>query len=399
MIKAICLKNFQAHKDTRIDFISGVNVLAGASSTGKTSILRAINWVATNRPQGFLDIANYEIINEKKELAGEVSVTIETDSGSVSRIRNSKKNGYEVNGKFYSALKGGVPQEVLDILCFSETSLQQQFDKPFLIGESSKEVARFLNRMVNIDKIDSILSEVENERRKTNQEIKRQEEQFVLLKKKRSQYDWKDDASKMIQDYNKLDSRLIVFVEKYDAVKRSIESYDGWYSSYFTLTKLCNICEVLSENYDNAVKELEQVGLELSLFQTNISRYKEMWEAYSSLSNVCKKGVSIVSSYEAVSKELNTVSTELRVLREGYTAYGDAGVIKKEDLKHLIILLNVCEKIDSEYKEAFTKLQSMEEDVKNYASYSELYNEWVKEEKELKKQIPEVCPLCGGSMK
>jgi DNA repair exonuclease SbcCD ATPase subunit len=52
MIKRIEIKNFQAHKNTEIDFDPGVNVISGASDAGKSSIFRALLWVITNRPSG-----------------------------------------------------------------------------------------------------------------------------------------------------------------------------------------------------------------------------------------------------------------------------------------------------------------------------------------------------------
>ena len=52
MIKSIDIENFQSHKKTRIDFDPGVNVIIGRSDSGKTSILRALNWVINNKPSG-----------------------------------------------------------------------------------------------------------------------------------------------------------------------------------------------------------------------------------------------------------------------------------------------------------------------------------------------------------
>ena len=52
MIKEISIKNFQSHKDSHIELSDGVNIIVGASDSGKSSLIRAIKWLATNRPSG-----------------------------------------------------------------------------------------------------------------------------------------------------------------------------------------------------------------------------------------------------------------------------------------------------------------------------------------------------------
>ena len=43
-ITSVTLKNFQAHKDTTVQFDRGLNIIVGESNNGKTSILRGILW-------------------------------------------------------------------------------------------------------------------------------------------------------------------------------------------------------------------------------------------------------------------------------------------------------------------------------------------------------------------
>ena len=51
-IKKVNLVNFQSHKDTTIEFDKGLNIIVGASDSGKTSILRGIKWALYNDPSG-----------------------------------------------------------------------------------------------------------------------------------------------------------------------------------------------------------------------------------------------------------------------------------------------------------------------------------------------------------
>ena len=65
MIQSIRLQNFQSHKDSYLRFSNGINIISGQSNNGKTSLLRGLNWVITNRPQG---IAFKSIFSDKKEI-------------------------------------------------------------------------------------------------------------------------------------------------------------------------------------------------------------------------------------------------------------------------------------------------------------------------------------------
>ena len=50
MIKSIHVVGFQSHADSTIEFDPGVNVLIGQSDSGKTAVVRALDWALNNRP-------------------------------------------------------------------------------------------------------------------------------------------------------------------------------------------------------------------------------------------------------------------------------------------------------------------------------------------------------------
>lgn len=45
------IQNFQAHKDTTIEF-DCITTIVGPSDIGKSAVLRALKWVAKNEPKG-----------------------------------------------------------------------------------------------------------------------------------------------------------------------------------------------------------------------------------------------------------------------------------------------------------------------------------------------------------
>jgi exonuclease SbcC len=163
MIKSISLRNFQGHIKTDIDFSEKLNIIKGKTDSGKSSIIKGITLAATNRPVG----SRY--INKGKKSA---SVEVVTKKGSVKRVKSKSKNEYIVNDETLKALRTVVPDEVKDVLKLKELNIQAQSDVWFLIDESPGKINKELNKLIDIEIIDSALKSINSKIRSNNQEYK-----------------------------------------------------------------------------------------------------------------------------------------------------------------------------------------------------------------------------------
>lgn len=109
-ISRLVLKNYQSHVDTEIDFDQGLNVILGASDTGKSSIIRAI-----------LSI----LFKEKFYMRNGCSngyVEIKFSDGSVLRREKTvKKDGtisdnYVLNGVVFRKIGKQIPKQIIDTI-------------------------------------------------------------------------------------------------------------------------------------------------------------------------------------------------------------------------------------------------------------------------------------------
>ena len=159
MIKIIALENFQSHAETRLDLAPGVNLVCGPSDSGKTAILRALRWLATNRPSG----------EEFRSHWGGDTTAVEIalyDGAEVRRFRSKGVNAYTTvpvgdgDGHVFKAIGSDVPEPVVELLNLDPLSWQGQMDAPFLLSESPGEVARVLNEVADLDKIDTAVTNV-----------------------------------------------------------------------------------------------------------------------------------------------------------------------------------------------------------------------------------------------
>lgn len=186
MIQAIHIQNFQSHKNTELQLSKGVNFFIGKSDSGKTAIIRAIKWATSNKPSGD---------SFRSRWGGDTSVEISTED-IIRRIKSNKINCYQYKGEEYKALGQNVPADIENSFNMSDVNIQYQMDSPFLLSQSAGEVARFFNRIVNLEKIDESLKKIIGTITKTNREIAFNESELQKEQQQLEQYSWVDNAQK-----------------------------------------------------------------------------------------------------------------------------------------------------------------------------------------------------------
>jgi hypothetical protein len=106
-----------------------------------------------------------------KHNTDECKVGLFFDEGKVVKTKGTKTNKYTVNDVELSAVGRNVPDEVSLICNLDEGNFQGQFDAPFLLNESPGAVAKRINKIANIDLIDTMISSISSERRVINDRL------------------------------------------------------------------------------------------------------------------------------------------------------------------------------------------------------------------------------------
>lgn len=180
MINSVRLKDFQSHKDSKFDFIPGVNVITGVSGVGKSSVIRALNYVFTNKkPNG----VEYKRRPDAKGF--EIEVTI--DGHKIHRVKSTKANEYRIDGEVYKDIGVTVPDKVFELSNIKSikvgtdefnVQLAKQFDPHFLMFLPDSAKVKFLNRLsgshildIALKETNKDLLEVEKEKLKSENEL------------------------------------------------------------------------------------------------------------------------------------------------------------------------------------------------------------------------------------
>lgn len=172
MLKQLKIRNFEAHRNTTLNFHPGVNVIIGESDQGKSTILRALEWILFNDPLG-------EDIKSNWLDAVNTYVQAEFDDGILKRKRTKSFNGYILNNDTENPFKGfknHIPEKIKSFINMDGINLLRQDDSLFMIGWKPSERGRYLNEICDMKIIDTTTSNINKQIRAGNAKIKVLEE-------------------------------------------------------------------------------------------------------------------------------------------------------------------------------------------------------------------------------
>ncbi len=197
MIQSVHIRGFQAHEDLKIKLDPHVTTIVGPSDVGKSAVLRAIKWVCLNEPRG---------VSFLREGSSKVSVTLRVDEHKITRSKGIE-NTYHLDGNKYAAFGSDVPKEVSDVLKLTDLNFQDQHDTPFWFGESSAEVSRQLNEIVDLGIIDSTLSNISSEIRTARIEGEVLQTQLEEVVETKNRLKWTKEAHEELAALEELAAR------------------------------------------------------------------------------------------------------------------------------------------------------------------------------------------------
>jgi DNA repair ATPase RecN len=161
LLNTIRVKNFQSLQDINLE-LGRFTVIVGPSSSGKSAITRAIKAVASNSldSDNITQGTKHSAISVTTDLG---TVTIERNSGDSSAYKVTKVGSKESS---YSKLNRQVPAEITEILGITPSTkdvesinFAGQHDAPYLLKDSSSNVARILGELTNVSTIFAAVKE------------------------------------------------------------------------------------------------------------------------------------------------------------------------------------------------------------------------------------------------
>jgi len=343
MINELIINNFQSHKEAKLEFHPGINIIVGPSDNGKTAVLRALNWIINNKPDGD---------NFRSKWGGETKAELILDSNEkITRIKN-KENIYKLNDLVFKAFGRSVPKEIQEILNISPINLQYQFDSPFLLSNTSGEVAKYLNRIINLEDIDLSFSKINSRIREENNDLKNNENKLNELKIELKELDWIDKTNLKLIELEKLE--------------KSIKEKELKYNKLSGIVKVIDVIEEGLKQYKDINNIKNKINNLMELFYVTEDERRKI----NKLSNIIK--------------EINITEKELK-------QYKNVEFMKKK----VDGLINLFYEIEDK-KEKINNLKRLISGIDNLEQEIKLVSKSINDKKEKYKMLfPDICPLCG----
>ena len=308
-VKSIDIENFQSHEKTHVDFDAGLNIIIGESNNGKTSILRAMDWVVDNQPLGT------DFIMTGKNYC-KVRLTYDNDTF-IERYRTLKDTGYYRVGviqngqETYQEYKGftnNVPVEVMNVHQMPKISITKsiethlnkisQLERPFLITENTNEKAAAIGRITGTNVIDvaikNISSDIATDKKILKNNIKDREE---LEAKKKS-----IDISKLVSlrdFYKKANDKITALNDLCNSGNQAKQAYDECNNHIDYETKIITVAESTIKE-KTQVNEAEELINNITSMINLLNKYKQFIETINILQDK-------ISLYNKTMKQKTTI--------------------------------------------------------------------------------------------
>lgn len=362
MISKLTIENFQSHKKTEMNFHPGINIITGPSDVGKSATVRALKWVALNRPSG-----------DKMRRHHTKKTTVTLDE--VSKTKTASKHQYKTDGSTMKALNRDIPPMVASQLNLSEVNFQEQHDTYFLIADPPGQVARTLNQVADLQVIDLSLKSIKQKVRESNAQRKFLETQMLKKEQEVNDLLWVRGADLEYAMIEKTEahaagidtSDLGEAIETVRRLESQVSEYPDTHQDIDLLQKAEQKLEV-DDTLSNLVNEINENQVLIPDPNPDIKAANTA---------VAKLGVRIDSNTSTTIKEFHSAQQEI-------STYPEIDAV--EGIENLKKLTNEYEAAE----QCVTQLIKAEVEV---GKRSTAYN---KSKEEFNKRIRDagVCPLC-----
>lgn len=387
-------QNFRSYKDVRVDFVPTVNVIIGENDSGKTNLLRLINWIANNRPTGEDMRSNWG-----GDTVGRLGISNE-ELQVVERIRTNSDNEYRIQGQKdpLKAFGQGVPEIVQKILNLNSTNIHFQLEGPFLLNlKNATDVAKHYNDAVNLDIIDRSIKAISKTLWNEKNQLKKLKADQEQKEEKLEEFDWLSEAEKRLIELEKLQAKKLRLEKEYIELKtlsdqlKELKEKESELKEITKHEKTVNGLIELSNQIDaknHEYIELEDLKNKLQGLQQrsgelqNVLKYEGKVVVLIELARQIEK---LKSEYQ----ELSDLRKKMVVLKSRDSQLSE--MLKyKSGIDRLIELDKQISVKTDEYNELLDLTEKLNELQKQE---QDLQDKIIKLQEEFKQELPDICPI------
>lgn len=322
-ITSLELENFECHAHSFFEFSEGLNILAGESRNGKSSIIRALSEVYEGKMK-----------NPRKSIRHNETyfkIIVTTNTGwMITRIVENKPKGKNKNGwiifdpntgeEEYLNTKGlSKVQEILGINYIKLTEKNKvginfslQGKSWFYLGDNmtAPDKAKLLGVPFGAHYADAVLKEVNAQSKKVVSEINFIDNEIEKLNTSLEGYRYLKDLNDVINKADIIKDEIIALKEKISAIKTLLEEKKLIESKMKLIENVIDVFQKNESIHKAMLKEVEDKQSNISEIKNVIANKKE----------VLMKGKEIRAIFNEL-QDIHTKTIEVYELEKEYVAY------------------------------------------------------------------------------
>lgn len=289
MLHKLELENFQGYKKASVEFSSGINVITGDNDEGKSSVIRALNYLGRNRP------TRNNFINDS-EPNQTLKITGTFDNGTVSRIKGKSKNEYIIKGEEpLKALKTEVPDEVQEITQLKDVNFQEQDNPYFLLSLTPGNVAKEINKVADLEVMDKLITAMKTEVSNAKQESAFWTEKHQEYKTQKEELQWVEQARDAFNKIRELNADVVADSDYYNKVvdlvntivdyEKKLEAFEGVEHAIKALEDIQQLEDEIQSVHEFRAT-LQEKRSALKYFDSQLSQYDDIDKAEKALKSI-----------------------------------------------------------------------------------------------------------------
>lgn len=382
-LKALQLRNFQCHRECNLAFTPGLNVIVGATDSGKSAIFRGLQWV----------VAHGAISGLQTWGTDDTSVSITTETTKVTRFKTKKLYGYSLGNaadpEMFLACASQQPESIRQALGLAPICLQAQHDPPFLLALTPGQIAKEINKIIDLESIDACQGLLKKWVMATRTKLEENSERLEETQQKLAESEWVDLVDSYWNDLQDRHARLAVIESRRKSLKETTAELERIDDETSTLAQLQD--------------DLTEARIQLGIVQGSLLRVESRKTALAAILRDLQESARLPSLI-ALRDALEALNGASQVLAAAGTKYRSlngivAGVRETlDDIRGFQRLRKAVEIVGSEQiqmREKAKKCTRLLEILKTAADIGNELRGLEATRQQLERRLGDICPTCG----
>ena len=373
IIEHLHMENFKSHKNTLIEFDTGISLIIGGNGAGKSSILEAVSFALFK--QHTSKRIDQLITIGKKRMSVEIQFNANGRTYRVLRERTKTSSkaimSIKESGRFQPLVSGDkqVTTEIQNLLemdgdLFLNAVYVRQGEIADLIEKTSSEKKQMIGRLLGIDSLEKAWKNMKIILDKYN------ENKLKLEGKLESFEDLKNEKTSKIKQEGQLNIEIKNINRKIEEkiidtnlTREKMEILDKRGLEYEKLTTILYSKESFKEQHENTKKDLDFQFKEINRKEQEIIKLKpklKKLDVLKSLQEKLKELKNLKKDQERLNTVLNDIQRFEKVLNENEVYYNDYSLLDSEinSLQYAKDQFEGSRVLSEEYTERRLKIES-----------------------------------------